>query len=192
MRSRCSAELRSSTRFSILVRLTWMSASRWPLRSVSAAIFSSARASAVSRAFSVLVSALLRSARAARACSRSLIWRSRASCVAFDLRQPLFGVVAGDGGFDRFAVEGAHFLGAGDQVLPRLGQQPLGGRGARLQARRAACSGCCVRPDAVPWPRRARRQGGRVRHRLRRSSPRPCRAGRASRSAYSRFRSGGG
>ena len=95
----------------MLVRLIWMSASRWPLRSVSAQ---------------------------GRACLLMVPDLALAGLVLrFDLRKTFFSVVAGDGRFDRFAVEGAHFLGTDDEILSRLGQKPFCGCGARLQGVKA-------------------------------------------------------
>ena len=176
--SRCSAELKSSMRFSMLVRLTWMSASRCALRSVSAAIFSSARASAVSRDFSVLVSAEARSV-SVRARLLEILDQALARLMrGLDLREPLLGVVAADGGFHRFAVEGAHLLGAGDEVLSRFAEQAFGGGGARLQRVEPHVQAVVVGLMLFLGFGRAPRRGGRVRRRPRQSSPRPCRVGR--------------
>jgi hypothetical protein len=103
------------------------------LRSVSAAIFSSARARAVSRVFSVLLSAVLAFDQGGARLLKILDLLLARFVGSPDLGHALFRVIACDRSFHGFGIEGSYFLGTRDQVLSRLGQQPLGGSGTRLQ-----------------------------------------------------------
>lgn len=102
---------------------------------MSAAIFSSARARAVSRVFSVLLSAVLAFDQGGARLLKILDLLLARFVGSLDLGHTLFRVIACDRSFHGFGIEGSYFLGTRDQVLSRLGQQPLGGSGTRIAAR---------------------------------------------------------